>query len=183
LPATPSRGPTGSMTSGARERESLRVVLRRRPRGSCVGAALGLGSGGDLPRTRDRELRSIAEILAAWADAEASLDDRRQRAVRGIEGLEQSDRLFDKGFFLSLSLSSPRSRSRPATCKRQRRRSPPRARSPTSPEPRVTRRSFAAAPHGSKSRSAPAREVLWHEHDTGGPKPGASHARRAAGSS
>jgi hypothetical protein len=48
------------------------------------------------------ELGSIAEVLAAWAGAEASLDHRRQRAARGIEGVEQSGHLFDKGFFLGL---------------------------------------------------------------------------------
>ena len=48
------------------------------------------------------QLGSVAEILAAWADAEATLDDRRQRAARGIEGLEQSGHLSNKGFFLGL---------------------------------------------------------------------------------
>src|SRR5262249_33851296 len=48
------------------------------------------------------ELGSLAEVLAAWAGAEASFDDRRQRAARGIEGLEQTGHLFDKGFFLGL---------------------------------------------------------------------------------
>jgi hypothetical protein len=48
------------------------------------------------------QLGSVAEVLAAWADAEATLDERRQRAARGIEGLEQSGHLFDKGFFLGL---------------------------------------------------------------------------------
>jgi hypothetical protein len=48
------------------------------------------------------ELGSTAEVLAAWADAKATLDDRRQRAARGIEGVEQSGHLFDKGFFLGL---------------------------------------------------------------------------------
>jgi len=45
------------------------------------------------------DLGSVAELLAAWADAEATFDDRRHRAARGIE---QCCHLFDKGLFLGL---------------------------------------------------------------------------------